>query len=496
MEIDLRTDSVEKIALPALTVFGFSEELAKSSTTASLPAATQKTLQELRQSGELTGKAFECILIHRPAGLACDRLLVIGAGKEEKFSGLLHRRLAGAAARYLRSRGIQEFGWVMKAGAFDSDSPQWVVEGVLLGDFDGESYRSEPEGRRALQRLSLITDATERKEVLQEQISRGRIVAEAQNWARELVNEPANFLTPSVLADKAEAMAGSYGLQVEVIGPKQIQSLKMGAFHSVTQGSEEPARLIVVRYEPPQAPAAPVVGLIGKGVTFDSGGISIKPSKAMHEMKTDMAGAATMLAVMRVIAQLKPAVKVTALVPATENLPSGKAQKPGDVQISLSGKTIEILNTDAEGRLLLADAVTYARQLGCTHLIDAATLTGAVVVALGNIHTGVFGWEQSWVDRVLESARQAGEKFWQMPVDEDYRGQYESAIADLANIGGRYGGAITGAMFIGEFAGDTPWVHLDIAGTRWINQEKPYMAKGATGVGVPALTHLLTHMNP
>ena len=496
MKIDLRTDSVEKIALPALAVFGFSEEPAMSGTTASLPALTQKVLQELKQSGELTGKVFECVLIHRPVGLACDRLLVIGAGKEDKFSGLLHRRLAGTATRYLRNRGVQEFGWIMKTGDSDSDSPQWVVEGSFLGAFGGKSYRSESEGHQALNRLSLITDTTYRKEALQEQISRGQIVAEAQNWARELVNEPSNFLTPSVLANKAEDMASAYGLQVEVIGPKQIQSLKMGAFHSVTQGSEEPARLIVVRYAPPKAPASPVVGLIGKGVTFDSGGISIKPSEAMHEMKTDMAGAATMLAVMRIIAQLKPMVKVTALVPATENLPSGKAQKPGDVEVSLSGKTIEILNTDAEGRLLLADAITYAKQLGCTHLIDAATLTGAVVVALGSIHTGVFGWNQSWVDQVLRSASEAGEKFWQMPVDEDYRDQYKSAIADLANTGGRYGGAITGAMFIGEFAGETPWVHLDIAGTRWTNEEKPYMAKGATGVGVPALTHLIMHINP
>jgi leucyl aminopeptidase len=281
-----------------------------------------------------------------------------------------------------------------------------------------------------------------------------------------------------------------------VLGPQEIQDLKMGAFWAVAQGSKEPARLIVIRYSPEDAPEQPVMGLIGKGITFDSGGISIKPSENMHEMKTDMAGGATMLGVMQAIAQLKPRVRVTALIPATENMPSGSAFKPGDVITSMSGKTIEILNTDAEGRLVLADALTYAKRLGCTVLIDAATLTGACVVALGAITTGVFGWNQDWVNRVLAAAKVAGEKMWQLPVDDDYRELYKSTIADLANTGGRYGGAITGAMFVGEFAGDTPWVHLDIAGTRWANDEKPYRAKGPTGHGVRTLVQLLTDLTP
>jgi leucyl aminopeptidase len=215
----------------------------------------------------------------------------------------------------------------------------------------------------------------------------------------------------------------------------------------------------------------------------------------MHEQKSDMAGGATMLGVMQAISQLKPKVRVTAVVPATENMPSGKAFKPGDVITSMSGKTIEILNTDAEGRLLLADALTYAKQLGCTVLIDAATLTGAVITALGNTTTGVFGWNKEWVERVLAAADTAGEKMWALPVDEDYRDLYKSSIADLANTGGRYGGAITGAMFVGEFAGDTPWVHLDIAGTRWSHEERPCMAKGPTGHGVRTLVQLLTDIS-
>ncbi|MGH7869391.1 MAG: leucyl aminopeptidase family protein, partial [Candidatus Dormibacteraceae bacterium] len=304
---------------------------------------------------------------------------------------------------------------------------------------------------------------------------------------------PSNLMTPALLAERAVEMAQQFQIDSEVLGPEEIRQLKMGALMAVAQGSAEPPRFIILRYLPFDAPESPVIGLVGKGITFDTGGISIKPATDMHEMKTDMAGGATMLGVMRAIAQLKPRVRVMAFIPATENMPGGKAYKPGDVITSMSGKTIEILNTDAEGRLVLADALHYARQQGCSVLIDAATLTGAVTVALGNITTGVFGWNKDWVKRVLASADAVGDRMWELPVDDDYREQYKSAIADLANTGGRYGGAITAAMFVGEFAGDTPWVHLDIAGTRWANEEKPYLAKGPTGHPVQTLVHLLTH---
>jgi leucyl aminopeptidase len=285
-----------------------------------------------------------------------------------------------------------------------------------------------------------------------------------------------------------------------VLDENQIQALKMGALWGVGQGSEAPPRLIVLRYNPSESDSAtardsaPLIAIVGKGITFDTGGISIKPATDMHEMKTDMAGGATMLGVMRAIAQLKPATRVMAVVPAAENMPSGKAYRPGDVLTSMSGKTIEVLNTDAEGRLALADAITYAKEQGAGVIIDAATLTGAVTVALGNGITGVFGWNKDWVNRVRASAEAVGDKMWELPVDEDYRDLYKSSIADLANTGGRHGGAITAAMFVGEFAGDTPWVHLDIAGTRWSNEEKPYLAKGPTGHPVRTLVHLLTHM--
>jgi leucyl aminopeptidase len=493
VKIEFRHETLEHLTSSAVVVCAFEGSPASSGESERLPAECRALLHDLQAAGELCGKAFECTLLHRPPGLAAGKLLVVGAGKREKFNGAQQRRLAGAAARFLRNRGVHDMTWVVPAGGAESGCIQAVTEGVLLGDYDADRHKTERDGHRAIERLDLALGGPAGAEA-EAARERARIVAEAQNFTRDLVNEPSNLMTPALLAQRAQEMAARFGLTSEILGADQIKALKMGALWAVAQGSEEPPQLIVVRYAPAEAPETPVIGLVGKGVTFDTGGISIKPSDNMHEMKTDMAGGATMLGVMQAIAQLKPLLRVTAIIPATENMPSGKAYKPGDVITSMSGKTIEILNTDAEGRLILADALTYAKHLGCTVLIDAATLTGAVTIALGNITTGVFGWNKQWVERVLEAAAAAGEKMWALPVDEDYRDLYKSSIADLANTGGRYGGAITGAMFVGEFAGDTPWVHLDIAGTRWSNEDKPYMAKGATGHGVRTLVQLLSEL--
>jgi leucyl aminopeptidase len=371
-----------------------------------------------------------------------------------------------------------------------------VVQGAILADYDADKYRSEKNSGRRVDRFELLVGGARPGKEESAALEEGRIIAESANFTRDLVNEPSNLMTPTILAGRAVEMAKEFGLQSQVLGPEEIRTLKMNAFWAVAQGSNEPPRLIVLRYTPDGAPEAPVIGLVGKGVTFDTGGISIKPAANMEEMKTDMAGGAAMLGVMRAIAQLKPKVRVIAVVPATENMPGGKAFKPGDVITAMSGKTIEILNTDAEGRLLLADALHYAKQQGATVLIDAATLTGAVTIALGNITTGVFGNNKEWVNRVLASAAAAGERMWELPVDDEYRDLYKSSIADIANTGGRYGGAITAAMFVGEFAGDTPWVHLDIAGTRWNYEEKPYLAKGPSSHAVRTLVHLLLNVNP
>ncbi len=474
--------------------YGFEGDPASSGTIARLPTETRSLLRELQVAGELRGKPYECTLVHRPAGLAAAKLLAVGPGKKEKFNDAQLRRLAGTAMRYLRTRGVRDVAWMLEEGEIEPGGVQAVVEGALLGDYDSDPYRTEREGERRIDRLSLATGGASVGQAARAALERGRIIAEAQNFTRDLVNEPSNKMTPTLLAQRAQEMAAKFGLGIEVLGPKEIQDLKMGAFWAVAQGSDEPPRLIVMRYTAAIAPDSPVVGLIGKGITFDTGGISLKSSDNMHEMKTDMAGGAAVLGAMQAIAQLRPAVRVIALVPAAENMPSGKASRPGDIVTSMSGKTIEILNTDAEGRMVLADALTYAKQLGCTVLIDAATLTGAVTIALGNITTGVLGWNKDWVNRVLAAAAVAGERMWELPVDEEYRELYKSSIADLANTGGRHGGAITGAMFIGEFAGDTPWVHLDIAGTRWSYEEKPYLAKGPTGHPVRTLTQLLMNL--
>ncbi len=490
MKIELQREAVAQISLPSIAVYSFEDDPVASGTAAWLPPETQKVLAELKQSGELSGKPYECTLIHQPAGLAARKLLVVGAGKQETFKPFHHGRLTGAAVRFLRARSVCQMAWVLDREG-DAAAAERAAEGAVLAEYDADSYRTEREGERHMDLVALISGQSPAPDAWRQAIKQGRKIAEAVNFTRSLVNEPSNRMTPALLAQQAREMAAREGLEYEELGAEEIRNLKMGALWAVAQGSDEPPRLMVLRYTPADAPESPVIGLVGKGITFDSGGISIKPSKDMHEMKTDMAGGATMLGVMQAIAQLKPRVRVVALVPAAENMPSGKAYRPGDVITSMSGKTIEVLNTDAEGRLALADALAYARQIGCTVLIDAATLTGAVMVALGNITTGVFGRHQEWIDRVVASGTATGERMWQLPVDDEYRELYKSSIADLANTGGRYGGAITAAMFVGEFAGDTPWVHLDIAGTRWSNDEKPYLAKGPTGVPVRTLVHFL-----
>jgi leucyl aminopeptidase len=370
-----------------------------------------------------------------------------------------------------------------------------AVEGVLLANFETSAYQTKKDDAKPIASVRLAGVSAEEETRLKQGIERGQTIAAAQNFARELVNEPANRLTPRVFSERVAAMAGEAGLEVDILDEKRLQELKMGAFLSVARGSEEPPRMVVLSCTPDDWKAKQaVLGLVGKGVTFDSGGISIKPGQGMEKMKYDMAGAATMVAAMQALAALKPRVKVVAIVPLTENLPSGRAQKPGDVQIAMSGKSIEVVNTDAEGRLVLADALHYARQLGATHLVDAATLTGAVMVALGHVNVGAFTNDQRFLDALLESSRAVGEKFWPLPLDDDYRDNITSAVADIQNVGkGRGGGAINGAMFLKEFVGDTPWIHLDIAGTAWLEEGKPWISKGPTGVGVRTLVHLAEH---
>ena len=450
--------------------------------------AVQAAATDLLASGEVSGKAFETNLLHKPGSLKAKRLLLVCGGSAKKFSSYDLRRIAGAAARTLKSRGIRRFAVVAPPSIAGDEAVRSIFEGVHVGNFDPDYYRSD----RKDQKIDEVTVlASGDAGTLEKAAKEARIIGESQNFTRDLVNEPSNRMTPTILAERANKMCAEVGLKCEVYGADKIKELKMGAFWSVAQGSDEPPALIVMTYEPAGAPPKPVLGLVGKGITFDTGGISIKPADGMEKMKYDMAGGATMIGAMRAIALLKPKVKVIGVVCATENMPSGHAQKPGDVQIAMSGKSIEIINTDAEGRLVLADGLYYARQLGCTHLVDAATLTGAVVVALGYANAGIFANDEDMYNRFHAANAKAGEKMWRLPLDDEYKEQIRSSIADIMNSGGRWGGAVTAAMFLKEFAEDTPWIHLDIAGTAWMEDQKPWIAKGPSGIALRSLVEFV-----
>ena len=488
MRIQLDSQPYASMQADALVTYVFDGDNRLDGLLADIDRSQTGGLAALVTSGELTGKALELVLLHYPQGLEAKRLLLVGAGKREKFAVGDLRKIAGTAARHLKSRGVKKMVFLAREGERGADAAQAVTEGLLVAEFESDKYRSEKKNK-AIESVSLAGFDNGQGDALNSAIERGRVIAESQNFARDLINEPSNRLTPRMLAARAEAMAKEVGLGVEILDDRKITELKMGALLAVAQGSVEPPRVIVLRYEPlTPRPGAPVLGLVGKGVTFDTGGISIKPADNMEKMKYDMGGAATMIGAMRALAFLKPSISVIAVMPATENMPGGRAQKPGDVQVAMSGKTIEVINTDAEGRMVLADGVTYAKKLGVTHIIDAATLTGAIQVALANVHVGAFGTPREYLDQFLESAKSAGEKMWPMPMDEEFQEMIKSNIADIRNTGsGKGGGASTGAWFIKEFAEETPWIHLDIAATCWVDEGRPWLAKGPTGVAIRSI---------
>jgi len=446
---------------------------------------------DLFDSGEVSGKPLELTLLHHVPGVAAVRVLLTGAGKTDKFDPNELRKLVGAALRFLKGKSVKKIALALEGDLARAEYAGAAAEGALLGDYEPDLYKTDGD-KKTVESFTLVAagDAAGVAAAVEAGARRGGIIGEAQNFARALVNEPANRLTPAKMAEAARKMAAERGLTCEVLEREDMEKLGMGALLGVAIGSAEPPKLIVISYTPAKAGSSAHLGLVGKGVTFDTGGISLKPSDGMEKMKYDMAGGAAMIGAMQALAQLKPAIAVTAFVPCVENMPGSRAQRPGDIVSAMSGKTIEVLNTDAEGRLILADALTYARKQGCTHLVDAATLTGAIVVALGHLNVGLFSSDDGLRDRVLSAGKSEGERMWAMPLDEDYKESLKSAFADLGNIGGRPGGAITAAMFLKEFAENTPWVHLDIAGTAWLDESKPFLAKGPTGLPVRTLVRL------
>ena len=457
-------------------------------------AAVKAAAAAVLASGEYKAGANETLLLHAPAGLKAKRLLIVGLGKQAKATVDKVRNAAGTAIRFTKPRGIRElvFALPVSGGLAAVQSTRAAIEGAFVGDFDPDTYRSDRKDQ-SVESFTLAAAAGADKAAVKAAFAEGVIVGESQSFTRSLVNEPGNKLTPTILGQRAAAMAAEVGLKSEVYSTEKLHELKMGSFWSVSQGSAEPPALIVLRYEPQGVKDGPVLGLVGKGITFDTGGISIKPSDKMELMKYDMAGGAAMIGAMRAIALLKPKVRVIAVVCAAENMPSGTAQKPGDVQTAMPfsadkpGKTIEVINTDAEGRMVLADGLTYARQLGATHLIDAATLTGACVVALGTTNAGAFSNDDDTYAKFNAALSTSGEKFWRLPLGEEYAEQIKSDIGDIKNTGGRYGGAITAAEFLKVFVDETPWIHLDIAGMAWVEDSRPYIAKGPSGVAVRSI---------
>jgi leucyl aminopeptidase len=477
MDIKVEAKPIAEVEADALIVVGF------EGTAPGGPASAAS--KELYEAGEFSGKALEIAILHHPAGLKAKRLVLAGAGKPGEFKPSDMRKLSGATLRALKPKGIRSIVMALDEPFRSDDFAAAAVEGALLGDLEANRYKTDPKKNEKQVASFAVLGG------LQAAVERGRILAEAQNFTRDLANEPANLLTPTGLAESARKMAADYGLECEVLDQDRMRQLGMGALLGVSQGSAEPPAMIILRYKPAAAtPSKDHLGLVGKGVTFDTGGISIKPADHMDQMRYDMAGGAAMLGAMRAIAQLKPAIPVTAIIPAVENMPGSRAQRPGDIVTSLAGKTVEVLNTDAEGRMILIDALTYAQRLGCTHLVDAATLTGSIVVALGFVNIGAFTNNQPFLDKLMAAAKAEGEKMWQMPIDEEYKEALKSDFADLHNIGGRPGGSVTAAMFLKDFVNDLPWVHLDIAGTAWLEETKPYMAKGASGVGVRTFVRL------
>ena len=486
MELKLVSAPFQTVETEVLiAVAGEREPEAPLSGLEEINTATGGWVSDVHKSGEFMGKAYETVLLHRPQGLKARRLVLAGTGKQ--FDAAEVRRAVAAGIRAAKKTGAQEISVYVPAA-----TPEMVEaagEGAILGDWDSDRYQTKHE-RKPVSTCTLVVSSSAGTD-LNAVVARARIVAESQNFTRDLQNEPPNVLGPMALAGRARKMAGETGLECEVLDQDRMRELGMGSLLAVAQGSAQPPALIVLRYRPASgAGTGDHLGLVGKGVTFDTGGISIKPSDNMDKMKYDMSGGAAMIGAMRAIAQLKPRIPVTALIPTVENMPGGKAQRPGDIVTALSGKTIEVLNTDAEGRMILNDAITYAKRLGCTHLVDAATLTGAIVVALGHFYVGVFANNDAFRDKLLASAARQGEKMWPMPLDDEFMELIKTPFADIANVGGRWGGAITAALFLKEFAEETPWIHLDIAGTASYDDGRPFAAKGASGVAVRTLVDL------
>ena len=492
-EVRVAPKKIESLDADAIIVNLFEGVGAPGGATGAVDRALGGALSELIRSGEFKGKGGETVLLHTLGRLPAARVIVVGLGKQAEFDLDRVRQASAEGFLLARQAGCKSAASVVHGAGVGGLSPRLAaratVEGAILGLYRFEPYKDKPDDKAVGEVIIAENDKAKLEAVL-EGAREGRILSDATNFARDLANRPGNKLTPSILAAEAGKLAKEHGIECEVLERQDMEKLGMGALLGVAKGSNEPPKLIVMRHRG-GGEKGEWLGLVGKGLTFDAGGISLKPGEGMEEMKFDMAGGAAVIAAMGAIAQLGVKHNVLGVVPATENMPGGHAQRPGDVITAMNGKTVEVINTDAEGRLILADAVAYAVDRGAGRLVDVATLTGACIVALGHYCTGLVSNDQAWAERVIAAGAAAGERVWQLPAYQEYKKQYESRVADLKNVGGRAAGTITGGLIIGEFVGDVPWAHLDIAGTAWGVEEIPYLPKGATGVATRTLAQLV-----
>lgn len=494
MQVEANRGPIEELDVQALAVAVFKDEKSGEGFLKKLDELSGGLVQSAIEAEEFSGKEGETAYFHLVGNdkLKFRRLLLIGVGEEKDYGVPQVSQMAGTAVRSLRSKNAKSIAVVPRVKANDEETARRSTEGAFIALFDPDKYKTADKEQKTVDRLVVVVVGGDQP-ALDRGVKAGTVVGESINFTRDLANEPGAYMTPSNMAERARDIANEFGLSIDVLDEARMEQEGMGSLLSVSHGSEEPAKLIILKYTPAnvETDEKELLAFVGKGVTFDSGGISLKPGENMELMKYDMTGAATVMGAMRAIAQLKPAIPILGVAPCTENLPSGKATKPGDVVKAMTGKTIEIINTDAEGRLILADAIAYAKKLGATKIIDMATLTGAVSIALGDVNTAVLGTDQELIDEIISAGREVGEKFWQLPLDKEYSKQIKSDIADIKNVGGRKAGTITAAAFIKEFTDGVAWAHLDIAGTAWGDEAKPFRSKGPTGIAVRTLLRIV-----
>lgn len=456
-------------------------------------------VSKIFEEKDFEGKLNQTRLIYTDRRIPAERVLLVGLGKEKEFTIERLRQASGTSSKALKDLGLKRFSTTLanstsvpplekgEKGGYEISKA--VTEGAILSLYDFIEYRTEK--RQEIKKVEEIIILVEREDKdVNSGLNDGIKISEAVNLARDMINHPANTATPTYLAEQAKGIAKKSGIKCKVLEKADMEKLKMGALLAVASGSDQPPKFIILEYNGGKRGEPPVI-FVGKGITFDSGGISLKPSEKMEEMKHDMAGGAAAICAIKAAADLKLSLNIVSLIPATENLPSGKADKPGDVVKSMSGKTIEIISTDAEGRMILADALAYAERYKPKAVIDLATLTGAVIIALGHHATGIMGNDKDLIEVVKKAGGKSGERVWELPLWEEYEEQNKSDIADIKNVGGRPAGTITAAAFLKKFASNYKWVHLDIAGTVWEYNGKPYIPKGAVGVGVRLLVEYL-----